>query len=161
QGPSARLHRSLVLEKRLAVSVSVYTAPGARYPNLFVIGAIPRHPHTSAEVEDAIYAELERIKHDGVSSAELEQARKRLRADRLRHLRSNRGLASMLTHFEVVTGSWKYLLEYDEILRGISAREVQDAARQWLTRDNRSVITLTPPEKHAPLIPEDGEADAQ
>jgi predicted Zn-dependent peptidase len=67
----------------------------------------------------------------------------------------------MLTHFEVVTGSWKYLLEYDEILRGISAREVQDAARQWLTRDNRSVITLTPPEKRAPLIPEDGEADAQ
>jgi len=161
QGPSARLHRSLVLEKRLASSVSVYTAPGARYPNLFVIGAIPRHPHTSAEVEDAIYAELERIKYEGVSSAELEQARKRLRADRLRHLRSNRGLASMLTHFEVVTGSWKYLLEYDEILRGISAREVQDAAQQWLTRDNRSVITLTPPEKRAPLIPEDGEADAQ
>ncbi|MCA1796566.1 MAG: insulinase family protein, partial [Geobacteraceae bacterium] len=161
QGPSSRLHRSLVLDQRLANSVSVYTAPGARYPNLFVIGAIPRHPHTSVEVEKAIYAQLEEIKREGVRSEELEQARKRLRADRIRHLRSNRGLASMLTHFEVVTGSWKYLLKYDEVLRTITAEEVKEAAQRWLTPENRTVITLKPSHDQASDSRQVGEEDAQ
>jgi predicted Zn-dependent peptidase len=144
QGASSRLHRSLVLDQGIASSISVYTAPGARYPNLFVIGAIPRHPHTSSEVEREIYAQLEQIKQEGVRAEELEQARKRLRADRIRHLRSNRGLASMLTHYEVVTGSWRYLVDYDETLGTISTQEVQTAAQKWLTRENRSVVTLRP-----------------
>lgn len=161
QGPSSRLHRALVLKQGLASSVSVYTAPGARYPNLFVIGATPRHPHSSAEVEEAIYAQLEQIKREGVSSAELEQARKRLRADRIRHLRSNRGLASMLTHFEVVTGSWEYLLKYDEVLRTISAEEVKEAAKKWLTQKNRTVVTLKPSDEQADGFSQAGGLDAQ
>lgn len=161
QGPSSRLHRALVLEQRLASSISVYTAPGARYPNLFVIGAIPRQPHSSADVEKAIYAQLEQIKSEGISNSELEQARKRLRADRIRHLRSNRGLASMLTHFEVVTGSWEYLLEYDEILRSITADELKNVAEKWLTQQNRTVVTLHPPKEQTDDSRQDGEADAQ
>jgi len=161
QGPSSRLHRALVLEQGLASSVSVYTAPGARHPNLFVIGAIPRQPHSSADVEKAIYAELEKIKREGISSTELEQARKRLRADRIRHLRSNRGLASMLTHFEVVTGSWEYLLDYDDILRSITPIELKNVAEKWLTPQNRTVVTLHPQQEQAVNSRLDGEADAE
>ncbi len=145
RGPSSRLHRALVLEQQLANSVSVYSAPGAKYPNLFVIGAVPRHPHTCAEVEQALYAQLEEIKVTGVTLEELEHARKRLRADRMQRLRTNQGLASMLTHFEIVTGSWKYLLDYDEILLSITAAEVKSAAADWLNAENRSVITLKAP----------------
>lgn len=150
-----------MLDQGLASSVSVYTAPGARYPNLFVIGAIPRYPHTSDELEKAIYSQLELIKREGVSSAELEKARKRLHADRIRHLRSNRGLASMLTHFEVVTGSWKYLLKYDEVLRSITAEEVKEAAQKWLTQENRTVVTLKPPHEHTTYSRQAGGVDAQ
>ncbi|MDD2556823.1 MAG: pitrilysin family protein [Desulfuromonas sp.] len=147
RGSSSRLHRALVLEQQLASAVSVYSAPGARYPNLFVVGATPRHPHTCAEVEQALYAQLEEIKSTGVTAAELEHARKRLRADRMRRLRSNQGLASMLTHFEIVSGSWKYLLDYDEILQSITAAEVKSAAADWLNAENRSVVTLKSPAK--------------
>ena len=61
QGRTSRLYRSLVEEKQLATAVGTYGAPGSRYPNLFVVSAVPRHPHTPAEVEAAIYAELERL----------------------------------------------------------------------------------------------------
>lgn len=159
RGPSSRLQRALILEQQLATSVSVYSAPGARYPNLFVIGAVPRHPHTSAEVEQALYAQLEEIKNTGVTDAELELARKRLRADRMHHLRSNKGLASMLTHFEIVTGSWKYLLDYDEILESITAAEVKSAAVDWLNAENRSVITLKRPVKEDSMQVENSDSD--
>ncbi len=161
RGPSSRLHRALVLEQRLATSVSVYTAPGSRYPNLFVVGAVPRHPHTSAEVEKAIYTQLEQIKQEGVSVEELEHARKRLRADQIRHLRSNQGLASMLTHYEVVTGSWKYLLEYDEVLRTITPDEVKKAVQKWITPENRTVVTLKSSGKLTHNSGQDGGIDAQ
>lgn len=161
RGPSSRLHRALVLEQRLATSVSVYTAPGSRYPNLFVVGAVPRHPHTSAEVEKAIYTQLEQIKQEGVSVEELEHARKRLRADQIRHLRSNQGLASMLTHYEVVTGSWKYLLEYDEVLRTITPDEVKKAVQKWITPENRTVVTLKPSGELTHNSGQDGGIDAQ
>ena len=60
-GPTSRLYRSLVIEQQLAVSVGTYGAPGSRYPNLFVVSAAPRFPHTVEEVEQAIYVELERL----------------------------------------------------------------------------------------------------
>ena len=145
RGSTSRLYKSLILEQQLASSVSVYTAPGARYPNLFVVSVTPRYPHTSAEVEGELYAQLEKIKREGISEQELKRACKHLRAERIRHLRSNKGLASMLTHFEVVTGSWRYLTDYDDIIQSIGADEVRDVARRWLKKANRSVVTLKKP----------------
>lgn len=71
QGRTSRLYRSLVLQKQLATQVSVFDAPGNIYPNLFVLYASPRAPHTAAEVEQALGAELERLKHEPVSRREL------------------------------------------------------------------------------------------
>ena len=98
EGRNSRLYRALVVEQQLATAVSTYSAPGSRYPNLFVIDAVPRFPHTTAEVEAAIYRELERLAAEPVSADELERARNRLRTDRLRYLQGNEGLARMLTY---------------------------------------------------------------
>jgi predicted Zn-dependent peptidase len=141
-GRTSRLYRSLVLEKQLATSVSVYGAPGARYNNLFIIAAVPRHPHTTAEVEAAIHAELARFGHEPVSAAELEQARNRLRVDRLRMLKGNNGLARMLTYYQTVAGGWRYLVTYDREVATITAEEVMAVARAYFVPANRVVVSL-------------------
>jgi len=142
QGRTSRLYRSLVEEKQLATSVGTYGAPGSRYPNLFVVSAVPRHPHTTAEVEAAIYAELERLASEPVSTEELEQARNRLRVDRLRTLRGNNGLARMLTYYQSVAGDWRYIVTYDREVATITAEEVMATARRYFTPVNRVVATL-------------------
>ena len=43
-GRTSRLYKKLVQEKQLATSVSAFSAPGSRYPNLFIIDASPRAP---------------------------------------------------------------------------------------------------------------------
>ncbi len=141
-GPGSRLYRELVLKRQLATAVTTFGAPGARYANLFVISATPQPPHTCAELEQAIYTELQRLVDAPVAADELQRAKKRLRADRLRSLRSNDRLANMLTHFQVVAGDWRYLADYDQVVATISAAEIQQAARRWLTSANRTVITL-------------------
>jgi len=141
-GRTSRLYRSLVIDQQLATSVGSYGAPGSRYPNLFVISAVPRYPHTVAEVEAAIYAELDRLAAEPVSETELQQALNRLRTDHLRGLQSNDGLARTLTYYQTVAGDWRYLTRYDGVVSQIGAQEISDLVRRTLTADNRTVVTL-------------------
>lgn len=141
-GRTSRLYRSLVLEKQLATSVSTYGAPGSRYDNLFVISALPRYPHTTAEVQKAVEEELHRLATEPVTPEEMEQARNRLSTDRLRRLQSNGGLARALTYYQSVAGDWRYLVSYDQVVAGIRAEEVMATAKTWFTPANLTVGTL-------------------
>jgi len=142
-GRTSRLYRSLVVGKRLAASVSTSTLPASRYPNLFVVTAVPRHPHTAAEVEAAIYEELDRLAAEPVDAAELEKVRNRLRVDRLRRLKSNQSLAGMLGYFQTVAGNWRYATRYDQEIASITAEDVRRTAAAYLHRDNCTVATLS------------------
>ncbi len=141
-GRTSRLYRALVLKKQLASSVSSYGAPGSRYPNLFVVTATPRHPHTLEEVRRAIEEELRRLAEQPVSQLALATARNRLRVDLLRRLQSNAGLAATLSYYQVVAGDWRYLVTYDRIVAGITPEEIMKTARRIFTPENRTVVTL-------------------
>ncbi|MDH3998940.1 MAG: insulinase family protein, partial [Desulfuromonadales bacterium] len=141
-GRTSRLHRALVEEQQLATSVNVYGAPGSRYDNLFVIEAIPRHPHTVAELEAAIYVELEKLKDEPVSKKELDKARNRLVTDQLRHLRSNSGLARMLTSYQSLSGDWRYLVTYMDQIEELAAEDIQSVAATYFKPKNRTVVVL-------------------
>jgi predicted Zn-dependent peptidase len=142
QGRTSRLYRALVVEQQLATSVATYGAPGYRYPNLFVINAVPRHPHTVAELEEALYAELQRLASEPVSEELLVRVRNRLRVDHLRYLQSNGGLARMLTFHQSVSGDWRYLIDYEEQIASITADDIQRVAATYLVPANRTVAVL-------------------
>ena len=142
EGPTSQLYRSLVLDQQLATHVSSYSAPGARYDNLFILSLTPRSPHTTAELEQALYQELEQLKQQPIAPQELTRIAKRLRAERLRYLRTNDGLANMLTRFQVVAGDWRYLVDYDQQIATLTGEDLQQAAKRWFNEENRTVITL-------------------
>ncbi len=142
QGRTSRLYRALVLEQQLATSVASYGAPGYRYPNLFMIQAVPRYPHTVTEVEIALYAELQRLAREPVSEELLVQVRNRLRVDHLRTLQSNDGLARMLTFHQSISGDWRYLIDYEEQISLITAEDIQRVAATYLVPSNRTVAVL-------------------
>jgi predicted Zn-dependent peptidase len=142
-GPTSRLHRSLVVEQQLVSSISSYTAPGARYANLFVISTAPRYPHTALEVEQAIETELLKLANEPVAEKELNRIRKRLRTDTIRSLGSNSGLANMLSYYQSIAGSWRYLVEYERHIETVTAAEIMDVARTYFVNKNRTVVVLS------------------
>ena len=142
-GRTSRLYKSLVVEKQLVAEVSAFSAPGHRYPNLFVIAATTRAPHTVAEVEAAIYEELERLKREPLTERELQQILNRMEFEESRQMISNGGLARNLTEFEAVTGSWRYLIEHRQRVAKVTAADVQRVAKTYLTRENRIVGFIT------------------
>jgi predicted Zn-dependent peptidase len=142
-GLTSRLHTKLVREKRLAASVSSdANYPGVRAPNLFIVTATPLAPHTAAEVEAAIYEELERLKTEPVSSKELEKVINNLDADLVRALRSNSGLASQLALYQSLAGDWRYVLKSRDKIAAVTAADIQRVAIQYFTKTNRTVGTL-------------------
>jgi len=142
-GRTARLFKTIVEEKRLAESIqAVNGLLGARYQNQFAIFAKPRHPHICSELEQAINLELERIKREPVSLSELIKAKNQIRADFIRRLDSNTGLAEMLSYFEALLGDFHYLKDYLDTIDRVTPDDILNAARTYLTRENRTVATL-------------------
>jgi predicted Zn-dependent peptidase len=107
-----------------------------------VVNATPLAPHTTAEVEAAIYAEIERLKTEPVSAKELEKVLNNLDADLVRALRSNGGLASQLALFQTVAGDWRYTLKSREKIAAVTPADIQRVASAYFTKSNRTVATL-------------------
>jgi predicted Zn-dependent peptidase len=142
-GLTSRLYTNLVREKRIAASVnSDSNYPGVRSPNLFVLSATPLAPHTTAEIEAAIYAELERLKTEPVSAKELEKVLNNLDADLVRALRSNGGLASQLALYQTVAGDWRYVVKARDKIATVKPADIQRVAAEYFNRSNRTVATL-------------------
>lgn len=142
-GLTSRLYTKLVRDERIAASVnSDANYPGVRAANLFVVTATPRAPHTAAEVEAAILAELERLKSEPVSTKELEKVLNNLDADMVRALRSNSGLASQLSLYQTIAGDWRYVLKARDKIAAVTPADIQRVAARYLTKSNRTVATL-------------------
>ena len=141
EGRTSRLYQSLVVDKKLVTDVNVFGAPGSRYDNLMVLSLTPRYSCSCTDVEDAVYEELERLKTEPLSIAELTKVRKQIMTSILRGLKGNSGLARMLTSYETL-GDWHYLVDYEKNLDLITAEDVMVVAQRYLHSDNRTVVTL-------------------
>lgn len=138
-GRTSRLYKKLVLEKQLATEVSTAVTPGNLYPNLFIIAATPRSPHTVLEVENAIYGELERLKTEPVGQKELQKVLNNLEADEINSMASNGGIAYRLTEYEATAGGWRYLVNHRRNVARVTAGDVARVARKYFVRENRTV----------------------
>ncbi len=142
-GRTSRFYKVLVEEKGIAADVNTSNGyPGARYPNLFVIFAQPVSPHTCGELEKAIYEELGRLKKEPVESKELEKVKNQIKADLLRGLSTNSGLASMLSYYETVGGDWRYLTKFLELLEKVTPKDIMMVTKKYFDQRNRTVAEL-------------------
>ncbi len=142
-GRTSRLHKQIVQKKQIAVRVGSFTGfPGNQFSNLLVISAVPRAPHTTAELEAAVYKELDKLKTEPITPRELEKVINNLDAYLIRSLQSNSGLASQLTYFEAIAGDWNYLVEIRDRMAKITQEDIQRVAREYLVKKNRVVATL-------------------
>lgn len=144
-GRTSRLYTSLVKEKRIAMYSSGFQGlPGNKYPGLFLFYAVPARGHSNEECEQAIYAEIERLKNEPVTDQELERAKTRARAGLIRSLASNSGLAGQLAFYETVTGDWRNLFKALDDIEAVAAEDIQRVAREYFTSRNRTVaVTMT------------------
>ncbi len=142
-GRTSRLYRSLVQEKKLAVAAGGFPGfPGQKYPNQFLFFSVAAAGKGNAENEEALLAEIERLKTELISEEELARVKSRARAQLVQQLSSNTGLAGQLATYEVLTGDWRNLFRKLDAINAVTREDLQRVARQYFTERNRSVAYL-------------------
>ena len=110
EGRTSRLYRSLVRDKKIASFSAGFTGfPGNKYPHLFAFFAVPLPGHTPQEMADAIHAEIEKLKKEDISDDELKMIKTRTKANLIRGLADNEGLATQLAIYQTRYGDWREL----------------------------------------------------
>ncbi len=145
-GRTSRLHRRLVIEDRVATSVNSSMGPGIRFPGIFSIGATPRAPNSTEDVEAAIYAELDSLRQTPPTEREMQRIRNQLEASEVRRLTSNLGLALQLAGSASAFGDWRTTFGFADRLAAVEPEDVSRVARQFFTREQRTVATVVRPD---------------
>lgn len=144
-GRTSRFYRSLVQGKKLAVAAGGFPGvPGEKYPNLFLFFSVAAAGKTNEENEKAMLAEIERLQAELVSEEELNRVKQRARAQLVRQLSSNSGLARQLASYEVLAGDWRKLFQRLEAIDKVTREDIQRVAQAHFTERNRTVGYLVP-----------------
>jgi predicted Zn-dependent peptidase len=139
-GRTSRLYRALVRDKQIASDAEGFTGyPGNKYPHLFAFYASPIPGHKPQEMADAIHAEIERLKKEDISDEELRMIKTRAKANLIRSLGSNEGLAFALGLNQARYDDWRELFRSVDRIEKVSKADIRRVANQTFTPDNRTV----------------------
>lgn len=138
---SARLYRALV-DSGLASSVGGALMP-TEHPYLYGISASVSTGQSLPAVEDAVLSEIERLRRDGITPAELTKVHAQLRARFVYDADSVTDIAHQLGFFETIA-SWRGYASLRERLDAVTPDLVHAAVLRYLTPDNRTIGWFEP-----------------
>ncbi len=95
-------------------------------------------------IEQVLYAELDRVKTEGVTERELRKAKNILRAEFHRQLKTIDGKSQALGNYEIFFGDYRQLFGAAETFGQVTRDDVIRVANRYFTENNRTVATLVP-----------------
>jgi predicted Zn-dependent peptidase len=143
QGQSSRFYQHLVKEKQLASNVNIAT--DARIgASLMYIRATPRPGVSLADLEKGIDDEIAAVLKDGITSDELAKAKTQLLRRFVDRRRTVLGTAQMIGEYTVKFGDPELINTILDKESAVTLEQVNRAAKTYLLRDQRSVVTTVP-----------------
>jgi predicted Zn-dependent peptidase len=140
EGRTSRLYRALVRDKKIASFSEGFTGyPGVKYPHLFAFLAVPLPGHKTQEIGDAIHAEIDRLKKEDISDDELKMIKTRSKANLIRGLADNEGLATQLATYQTRYGDWRELFRSVDRIEAVTKSDIRRVANEVFVDTNRTV----------------------
>jgi predicted Zn-dependent peptidase len=146
----SRLHRSLVRERQIAAEASAFTFDLPKGSDLLVVDVTAR-PEIDADVLEAEVArEVDALRSDGVTDAEVERAVALIETDFIASMQSAGERADKLSMFATYFGNPHLVNEQVDRYRRVTAPAVNAFAADRLGPDNRVSLLY---------VPQDGEPE--
>ena len=143
-GDSSRLHRVLVEQEQLAISIGGFQFEGFDPGLVYFYATLPPGGDL-AGLESRIIAELERVAVEGVTDEELAKARNMAQADYWRSMATISGKAAGLGEAAVFLGGYEKLFDLPGDIEAISTDDLRAIAASVFRRDNVTVGVLYAP----------------
>ena len=114
-------------------------------------------------MRDAIHKEIDRLKSADVTDAELQMFKTRTRADLLRGLADNQGLANSLSQYQTRYGDWRELFRQLDRVDKVTKADIRRVANKVFVDSNRTSAEIDTESKPAagPNAPAQKQGGAQ
>lgn len=145
----SRLHRGLVRERQIASDATAFTFDLPKGSDLLVVDVTAR-PGIEAEVlEQEVAREIDTLRSDGASNAEVERAVALIETDFVASMQAAGDRADKLSMFATYFGDPRLVNEQVDRYRGVRSQDVNAFIASRLGPDNRASLLY---------VPRDGEA---
>jgi len=140
-GRSSRLYSALVDKQQLATQV--FSSFGESFdPYLFTIAGVTSKNVNELDLEKAIYAELEKIKKEGVSETELQKIKNIKLMDFYSQVETINGKSNNIGTYEVFFGDYRKMFDAPAAYNKVTAADIQKMVIKYFTKANRTVGIL-------------------
>jgi predicted Zn-dependent peptidase len=106
----------------------------------------------------AIHKEIDKLKTTDVTDAELAMYKTRARADLLRGLADNQGLANALAEYQTRYGDWRQLFQQLDRVDKVTKGDIRRVANEVFVGSNRTKAVI---ETQAPAAPAKNDGGAK
>ena len=142
-GRSSRLYENVVRQQQVAANVFA-GVDETRGPGLFTVTATPTPGKSLADLEGAIDAEFEKVKTGKIEDWELEKARVAARRQYVSSQASSLQRAVLMSQNAMFYNDPELLAKRQARIEKVTAADVQRVAKEYLAKENRTVVTTTP-----------------
>jgi Peptidase M16 inactive domain len=153
-GRTGRLYKGLVEGRKVANAATASVNP-QKYAGSFVAEVTIKEGQDPAAAEAALHQEIARLQDEAVPADELQKVKNAFKANSYRRLASPFFILVQLLRNEGL-GDWRYINTAPETAEAVTAADLQRVAREYLTRENRTVGVFLRKEEVA-AAPEDPE----
>ncbi len=143
-GNSARLARNVIRGQEIAARCGAGYRLTARLDSLFLFDGQPTAEHTIADLETALLGEIDRVRRQPVSAAELARVKAQVIAGEIFARDSVQHQAIQLGLYETIGLGWRVAESYPERIGAVTAEQVQQVARKYLIAEHLTVAELVP-----------------
>jgi zinc protease len=140
-GQSSRLYQSLVKDKQLSTDASAFILEERGVGPFYVIATV-MPGKKPAELEAAIYAEIERVQREPIAEWELIKAVNNARVNFFSGIRGAQSRAAALGINKVFYNDGNVLNTYVAQMSAVTRADVQRVAQRYLQPGNRTVLTV-------------------
>jgi zinc protease len=145
QGESSRLKRGVRDDQGLATSIGAFNSSSVWTEGYFAVSAEPTDRVASLdELKAAVLAQVAALRDEPVTQAELDRAKRKVLSDIVQNNQTAQGVAATLAWEVISLGDPGYLKRYAEAVQSLTAGQLQDTARRFLTDDRLITIELLP-----------------
>ena len=134
---TGRLYRALVEEQGVATRASGGQS-GFKFEGMFELRGTAAEGHAPEEVEQALYAEMERLKTESVDPRELQKVKNQNAASTFRQLQGNFFLMYSLLMREAYRG-WETINSDPPLYEAVTADDIMRVANTYFEPENRTV----------------------
>jgi zinc protease len=157
QGQSSRFYQRLVKEKQLASNVSIATDARMGTGQIYIT-ATPRPGVNLTDLEKGVDDEIDAVVKDGISADELAKAKAQLLRRFIDRRRTVLGTAQLIGEYAVKFDEPELINTIVDKEAAVSLDQVNRAAKAYLLRDQRTVVTTVPAQKARGESPESQES---